>query len=220
MKLLLTGFEPFGGSKVNPSEQVVLTLAHDGIAAVDLRAAILPVDRTQSPAKLIAAVEEFAPDAILCLGEASRRMAISIERVAINLMDYRIADNGGTRVEDELIEAAGPAAYFTTLPVRAMLNAVRASGVPAELSLSAGSFLCNQVTYAALHHLAAHDLHIFAGFVHLPALPELVVDKYPLIPSMGLETMLKGIRAAVAAIVQHHESASSVVASEATRSPL
>ncbi|MCA1553604.1 MAG: pyrrolidone-carboxylate peptidase, partial [Chloroflexi bacterium] len=97
-------------------------------------------------------------------------------------------------------------AYFTTLPVRAMLNAVRSVGVPAELSLSAGSFLCNQVTYAVLHHLAAHDLHTPAGFIHLPALPAQVVERDLLAPSMGLETMVKGIRAAIDAIVHAHES--------------
>src|SRR2546423_13612236 len=108
MKLLVSGFEPFGGSTLNPSEQVVLALAHDGIADVELRPVVLPVDRTRGPAKLLAAVSDFSPDAVLCLGEASRRMALSIERVALNLMDYRIADNSGNRVHDELIAADGP----------------------------------------------------------------------------------------------------------------
>jgi pyroglutamyl-peptidase len=200
MKLLLTGFEPFGGSHINPSEQVVLALAHDGIAGVELRAGILPVDRTRSQAKAIELIAQFQPDAIVCLGEAGRRHALSIERVGINLMDYRIADNSGNLVADEPIVRGGPAAYFTTLPVRAMLAAVLQAGVPAELSLSAGAFLCNQVTYAVLDYLTVLNLPTPAGFIHLPSLPEQAARRDPLIPSMALETMVKGVRAAIGAI--------------------
>ncbi len=200
MKLLLAGFEPFGGSAVNPSEQVVRTLAREKADSIDLHTVILPVDCARGPATLLRAVEESQPDAVLCLGEASRRIAISIERVAINLMDYRIADNAGRQAIDEPIVPGGPAAYFVTLPIRAMLDAARAAGVPAELSLSAGAYLCNQVTYALLHHLSQDDSKIRAGFVHLPALPEQVMDGYPLVPSMSLETMLKGIRAVIGVI--------------------
>jgi len=200
MKLLLTGFEPFNSSPINPSEQVVCTLAREKIDGVELHTAILPVDRVRGPLMLIDAFERAQPDAVLCLGEASRRMAISIERVAINLLDFRIADNAGQKVMDEPIVRDAPAAYFCTLPVRAMCDAMRACGVPAELSLSAGAYLCNQVTYAMLHHLAQKDLKIPTGFVHLPALPEQVASRDALIPSMGLATMIVGIRAAIAAI--------------------
>jgi pyroglutamyl-peptidase len=205
MKLLLTGFEPFGGSKINPSEQVVRALARENLGAIKLSTVILPVDRVHGPAALIRAYEEHQPDAVLCLGEASKRMAISIERVAINLLDFRLADNAGNQTVDEPIVRDAPAAYFVTLPVRAMLNAVHACGVPAELSLSAGAFLCNQVTYALLHYLAQEKLKTPAGFVHLPALPEQVIDKQPLIPSMSLETMLQGINAAIGAIESSKE---------------
>ena len=171
MKLLLTGFEPFGGSAVNPSEQVVRALAQERLRRIQLRTAILPVDRVQGPVALVRAIQKYRPDAVLCLGEAGRA-AISVERVAINLMDYRIADNAGNCVTDEPIAPDGPAAYFVTLPVRAMLEAVRSVHVPAELSLSAGAFLCNQVLYTALHHIATHQLDTKVGFVHLPSLPE------------------------------------------------
>ena len=197
MKVLLTGFEPFGSSQVNPSAQVVRTLARDGIPGVALHSAILPVDRQGGPATLLNAVRALHPDAIICLGEAARRMAISIERVAINLLDYRMADNAGHQAIDEPIVPDGPAAYFVTLPVRAMLEAVRTAGIPAELSLSAGAFLCNQVTYELLHYLTTHQLDIPAGFVHLPALPEQVTNAYPPMPSMALETMTCGIRAVI-----------------------
>jgi pyroglutamyl-peptidase len=200
MKWLLTGFEPFGGSHINPLEQVVHTLARDGMRGVALHTAILPVDRQGGPTTLLNAVRALNPDAILCLGEATRRPAISIERVAINLLDYRMADNTGHQACDELIVPDGPVAYFVTLPVRAMLHAMCEAGIPTELSLSAGAFLCNQITYELLHYLTTHQLDIPAGFVHLPALPEQAIDTSPPIPSMGLETMARGIRAAIGAL--------------------
>ena len=125
MKLLLTGFEPFGGNSVNPSEQVVRALAalpRERLPRLQLRTAVLPVDRVNGPAALVRAMNKYRPEAVLCLGEASRGIAISIERVAVNLMDYRIADSSGRQVQDELIAPDGPAAYFATLPVRAMLD--------------------------------------------------------------------------------------------------
>ena len=197
MKLLLTGFEPFAESKINPSEQVVRALAHQKFRGVDLRTAILPVERKRGPGILIRAVERHKPDAVLCLGEAQRRMVVSIERIAINLLDFRIAENTGKKIVDEPIVRDAPAAYFTTLPVRKMYDAVRKANVPAELSLSAGAFLCNQVTFELLHHIAENNLNIRAGFVHLPALPVQVVARDILIPSMSLDTMVIGVRAAI-----------------------
>jgi pyroglutamyl-peptidase len=197
MKILLTGFEPFGESKINPSEQVVRALARENIPGIELHTAILPVERVRGPQTLLAAVTRVQPEAVVCLGEASRRMAISIERVAINLLDYRIPDNAGQKIVDEPIARDGPAAYFCTLPVRAMYNAVRIAGIPAELSLSAGAYLCNQVTYVLLHHLAQNRMNIPAGFIHLPALPDQVATRDVLIPSMSLETMARGVRAAI-----------------------
>jgi len=197
MKLLLTGFEPFGESKINPSDKVVRALAREKIAGIELHPAILPVDRVRDPQMLIEAFKASQPDAVLCLGEAARRMAISIERVAINLLDFRIADNAGQKITDEPIVRDAPAAYFTTLPTRALCEAVRAVGVPCELSLSAGSYLCNQVTYVLLHHLAQNRLNIPAGFVHLPALPEQAVARNEVIPSMSLETLLAAVRAII-----------------------
>ena len=202
MKLLLTGFEPFGESKINPSEQVVRALKKEKYSGIELRTAILPVDRKRGPETLIHAVERFKPAAVLCLGEAQRRMVLSVERIAINLMDYRIADNAGKQIVDEPIVRGAPAAYFTTLPMRKMYDAVRKAHVPAELSLSAGAFLCNQVTYELLHYIAENNLNIRAGFAHLPALPAQVVARDLQIPSMSLDTMLVGVRAALRAIHQ------------------
>jgi len=191
MKILLTGFEPFGESKINPSEQVVRTLAREKIPGIELHTAILPVERVRGPQVLLDAMKRVHPDAVLCLGEASRRMAISIERVAINLLDYRIPDHAGQQIVDEPIVRDGPAAYFCTLPVRAMYQAVRAAGIPAELSLSAGAYLCNQVLYTLLHYLTQNRINVPAGFIHLPALPEQVAAREVLMPSMSVETMVR-----------------------------
>lgn len=200
MKLLLTGFEPFGGQTINPSERVVRVLGQQSIAGVELHTAILPVDRKRGPAQLLEHVAGVQPDAVICLGEAGRRVRVSIERVAINLLDYRIPDNTGQQVIDEPIVADGPDAYFVTLPVRALLHAVQEANVPAELSLSAGTFLCNQVTYTVLHHVASTRRRCMAGFIHLPYLPEQVVHEAQPLPSMALETMARGIGAAITAL--------------------
>ena len=202
MKLLLTGFEPFGESPVNPSEQVVRMLAGREIEGVELHTTILPVDQERGPAALLAALDEVRPGAVLCLGEARSRAALSVERVAINLLDYRIADNAGNRIVDQPIVQDGPAAYFTTLPVRTICEAIQQAGIPAELSLSAGAFLCNQVTYVLLHHLVSQQIHIPAGFIHLPALPEQAARHSQAIPSMSLETASAGIDAAIRAIAR------------------
>ena len=206
MKILVTGFEPFGGSPLNPSEQVVRALAGQGELAPEpvsraiVTTAILPVDRFRGPEALRSALERTQPDAVLCLGEAARRATLSIERVAINLMDYRIPDNAGQQVTDTPIVQGGPAAYFATLPVRAMLAAVQGAGVPVELSLSAGTYLCNQVFYELLHQLCDREPAVPAGFIHLPSLPEQASQASPPYPSMALDIMLKGVRAALAVL--------------------
>ncbi len=199
MKLLLTGFEPFGGSPVNPSQQVVQALASQTFARIQLRTVILPVDRERGPAQLLEAVRTIEPEAVLCLGLAERRAALSVERVAINLLDFGIPDNSGRQETDKPIVPGGPAAYFVTLPVRALVTAIRAAGVPAELSLSAGTFLCNQVLYTLLHNLTPASIPVppAAGFIHLPALPEQATQSPLPMASMSLDTMLRGIRAAI-----------------------
>lgn len=200
MRVLLTGFEPFGGQPVNPSERVVNRLAAHHHPGLTLHTAILPVDHQRGPALLLDAVERLQPDAVICLGEAGGRMRISIERVAINLLDDRIPDNAGRQVVDQPIVAEGPAAYFCTLPVRHLYAAIQEAGVPVELSLSAGTFLCNQVTYVLLHHLSQQHATCRAGFIHLPFLPEQAARVERPVASMSLETMTLGIGAALRAL--------------------
>jgi pyroglutamyl-peptidase len=202
MKILVTGFEPFGGSTTNPSEQAARALEGTTICGAQIATAILPVTWEQAPVALANAQERHRPDAVLCLGEASSRPVLSIERVAINLLDFRIPDNSGLTLTDQPVVSGGPAAYFVTLPDRAVLNAVQAAGVPAELSLSAGTYLCNAILYSLLHRLAGSSQHVPAGFIHLPALPQQVAVANQRTPTMSLDTILVGLRAAIEVIAQ------------------
>lgn len=189
MNILVTGFEPFGGSLLNPSELVAKGLAEiQPVADSQIFAVVLPVDGRRAAAVLTAAIHEYLPDAVLCMGQARGRCVISIERIAINLLDFRIPDNRGSQFVDEPVVAGGPAAYFATLPIRRMLQEVERAGVPVEISLSAGSFLCNQVMYSMLHHLALNLPETQAGFVHLPILPEQTAEQQAQHASMALAT--------------------------------
>jgi pyroglutamyl-peptidase len=200
MKLLLTGFEPFAGSPVNPSEMIMRALLQSGVDGWDVCSAILPVERLQASAAILSALRMHGPDAVVSLGQATGRAAISIERIAVNLEDYTIPDNGGNLVSDEPVVPGGPAAYFATVPVRAMMQAAHAAGIPAELSLSAGAYLCNQVLYVLLHHITSERLPMRAGFIHVPMLPQQVIGRAWPTPSMSLETMTAGVRAALSAL--------------------
>ena len=206
MRVLLTGFEPFGGSAINPSEQVVQALSSSPINGLEIYPAVLPVDYQAGPRTLLAALEEIKPQAVLCLGEAARRAVVSVERVAVNLLDFSIPDNAGAQMVDQPIITAGPAAYFATLPVRKIVHNIRAAGVPVELSLSAGSYLCNQVLYTLLHQLNIQGLSKTpAGFIHLPSLPEQTAQQKSAAPSMALETSLRAVRAALETLLEKDE---------------
>jgi len=183
--VLLTGFEPFGGDAVNPSQLVVERLAGE-VDAV----AVLPVSASETPIALQAAIERHRPDLVLSLGLASTRDQVTLERVAINVVDCRIADNAGVLLRDAPVLPGGPAAYFATLPLRAILAAWETAGIPAELSNSAGTFMCNQALYWSLH-LAGERGHR-AGFVHVPR-PSLEHG----LPGLPLDTMVDAVRIAL-----------------------
>ncbi len=200
--LLLTAFEPFDETGVNSSERTLAAVKKRGVRGGQLACRILPVDQQKAPAALIAAVDRLRPDAVICLGQSARRSAISIERIAINLLDFRKPDNAGRKFTDRPIVRGGPAAYFTTLPVRAMWRAVRRAKVPVELSQDAGSYLCNQVTYVLLHHAAMHHEILLAGFIHLPSLPEQALHWGSAHASMSVATLAVGVTSALTAIVK------------------
>lgn len=199
LRALLTGFAPFGGEGVNPAEQAALALAEAAPSGLALAVAVLPVSYAGALPALRAAIARHAPDVVLALGQAGGRPHISVERVAINIDDARIADNDGIRRVDTPVVPGGPAAYFATVPIKAIAAAVRAAGVPAEVSQSAGTFLCNHIFYHACHIAAAERVGMRAGFLHLPWLPEQVVGRAGE-PSMALPTQLTGLRAALAAL--------------------
>ncbi|MFG6487698.1 pyroglutamyl-peptidase I [Roseateles sp. BYS78W] len=196
MNILLTGFEPFGGEAINPSWEVARALDGQVIASATVQARCLPTSFGGAPEALVRALAELRPVLVVALGQASGRSEVSIERVAVNLIDARIADNDGQRPQDVPVRADAPAAYFSTLPIKAMRDALRAAGHPAGLSLSAGAFVCNQVFYELQHRLAGQGVP--SGFIHLPALPEQAARTQPTMPSMGLAAQIDAIRLALA----------------------
>ena len=198
MKILVTGFEPFGGESRNPSAEVVERLP-DIIGGAEIVKLILPVVRGKSSDAVKRAVEEHRPDVVLSIGQAGGRASVSVERVAINLDDYRIADNEGNQPVDEPIVPGGPDGYFCTVPVKNIVESIQKAGIPAAQSLSAGTFVCNHVMYATLHFLAEHYPNTKFGFIHIPFLPEQVADR-PGQPSMSLELSAKAVTTALEAV--------------------
>jgi len=198
--LLLTGFEPFNGETVNPSWQVAQALAGERIAGARVVAVQLPCIFGAALSALDAALAAHKPTLVLALGQASGRCDLSIERVAINVDDARIADNAGARPIDEPVIADAPAAYFATLPIKAMVAAVRAAGLPASVSQTAGTFVCNHVFYGLMHRLRGRSgmRGVRGGFMHLPLLPEQAA-RHPGVASLPLLTMVEGTRVALAA---------------------
>ncbi len=200
--LLLTGFEPFGGASINPSAEVVRRFAIDGSDALEIVTAILPVDALAAPRMLSESLLDLRPDACMMLGQADGYAALAVERVAVNLCDFTIPDNAGVQRIDEPIVPGGPAAYFATAPVRDIVQAARAADVPAELSLSAGAYLCNMVYYTALHVCSLHNLATRCVFIHLPSLPAQANGDHRPRPTMALETMYSGVRAALRVLTE------------------
>lgn len=186
-KVLLTGFEPFGTATSNPSGEIVKQISGDNIVT-----AILPVTYAQSAERLLALIEQYNPDVVICLGQAEGRTQITPEKVAINLDDARLPDNAGVIRSDVKILNNGPDAYFSTLPVNEMVEAAKAAGVPASVSLSAGAFLCNHVFYVAQNKFAGTKLR--SGFVHVP-LMDSQAPEFPGLPTMPLDQMVKAVRA-------------------------
>lgn len=190
--VLLTGFDPFGGESLNPSWLAVDALHGETIAGRRIVAVQLPTSFARSPRALRAAIRRHAPELVLCVGQAGGRAQISLERIAINVDDARIADNDGARPVDTPIVRGAPAAYFSTLPIKAMFAALREADVPAEISQTAGTFVCNRVFYALMHALREND-RVRGGFVHIPYLPE-QANAYPGAPSLSLGIVVAGLR--------------------------
>ncbi len=187
IKVLLTGFEPFGKAALNPSGEIVKQISGENIVT-----AILPVAYTRSAAVLLALIGEHKPDVVISLGQAEGRTQITPERIAINLDDARLADNEGVLRIDAPIVLGGPVAYESTLPIKEFVEAIKAAGVPAAVSLSAGAFLCNHIFYVAQDKLKGS--HVRSGFVHVPLMDEQAAE-FPGMPTMPLDQMVKAVRA-------------------------
>ncbi len=198
-KILVTGFEPFGGDSVNPSLEAIRALASHRADGVRIAVAPLPVAARRIMGALRDVVAEHRPDVVIAVGQAGGRAEMSVERIAINVDDFRIPDNEGARLVDVPVAADGPDAYFSTLPIKAMVQNMRAAGVPAHVSQTAGTFLCNHVFYA-LRHLAATEYpDMRAGFIHVPSLPEQAA-RHPGQASMALDTIVAGLKIAIATV--------------------
>lgn len=199
--VLVTGFEPFAGETMNPSWTLCERLPRT-IAGLRVEVQRIPCEFRRAIEVAAEAIDRLDPDLVIAVGQAGGRTHVGVERVAINVDDARIADNSRSQPVDEPIAANGPPAYFATVPVKAMVAAMRAAGVPAELSNSAGTYVCNHVMYGVLHYLAASGQHAPAGFIHVPFAEEQVLAK-PGTASMAIATMARAVEAAIAAAVQH-----------------
>ena len=201
MKILVTGFDPFGGETINPAIESVKRLP-DTIEGAEIIKLEIPTVCYKSLDVIAKAVEQYNPDVVLSIGQAGGRCDLTVERIGINMTDCRITDNEGNQLVDEPIYADGPAAYFSTLPIKAMVNEIRKADIPANVSDSAGTFVCNHVMYGVSYLLdhAYHGQGKKSGFIHIPFLPQQVLDKRNM-PSMSLDTIVSGLTRAIAAIV-------------------
>ncbi|PQJ89264.1 pyroglutamyl-peptidase I [Aliivibrio sifiae] len=200
-KILITGFEPFGDDKINPALEAVRLIAGRKLNGGEISICQVPVVRYKSIETVKKAIEELQPYAVITVGQASGRAAITPERIAINVDDFRIPDNDGIQVIDEPVVEGGPDAYFTTLPIKAMVSEIQQKGIPAQVSNTAGTFVCNHLFYGIQHYLK--DTNIRHGFIHIPLLPEQSVDGSQ--PTMKLEQIAEGLAIAAQAIIDNSE---------------
>ncbi|EEV88373.1 Pyrrolidone-carboxylate peptidase [Cardiobacterium hominis] len=203
-KLLITGFQPFDGESVNPALEVAKGLQGKTINGYEVIAREIPVVRFEALKAVQAAIEELQPNAVITIGQAGGRPDITVERVGINIDDFRIPDNKGNQPIDEPVVTGGPVAYWATLPIKKMVANVKAQGIPASVSNSAGTYVCNHLLYGLLHYLTTQGkTAIPAGFIHIPYLPEQMAvrsGKDAQVATMSLDTLLKGFETMIAAL--------------------
>ena len=203
-KLLITGFQPFDGESVNPALEVAKGLQGKTINGYEVIAREIPVVRFEALKAVQTAIEELQPDVVITIGQAGGRPDITVERIGINIDDFRIPDNKGNQPIDEPVVTGGPVAYWATLPIKKMVANVKAQGIPASVSNSAGTYVCNHLLYGLLHYLTTQDkTAIPAGFIHIPYLPEQMAvrsGKDAQVATMSLDTLLKGFEAMIAAL--------------------
>ncbi|MGW6302472.1 pyroglutamyl-peptidase I [Peribacillus butanolivorans] len=193
-KVLLTGFEPFGGERVNPSWEAVKQLHGEVIDDVTLVAEQIPTVFGKSVAVMEQLIQQHNPDIVICVGQAGGRLHITPERVAINMDDARIPDNQGNQPIDEPIADKGPVAYWSTIPIKRIVENMKESNIPASVSHTAGTFVCNHIFYGLMDYITRTSSSIRGGFIHIPFIPEQTINKEA--PSLSLVTIVKGIKIA------------------------
>lgn len=203
MKVLITGFDAFGGEPVNPAEEAVKMISNK-IAGAEVIKVIIPTVQNKSVKAIENAIEQHNPDIVISVGQAGGRFDITPERVAINLDDYRIKDNEGNQPIDTVIQPDGQPAYFSNLPVKAMVKHMIEHGIPATLSNTAGTFVCNHVMYGILYMIDKKYPNIKGGFIHIPYMTSQVMDKKNT-PFMSLNDIVKGLELAIEACVIYDE---------------
>jgi pyroglutamyl-peptidase len=201
--ILVTGFEPFGGHPSNPSEEIAKAVDGRVVGGLPVRVAILPVHHVEAAREARRLLHEHDPLAVLHVGLAAGRARIALERVAVNVMDYELADNVGYQASGEPCVPGGPAAYLATLPLPEILEALTRDGLPAYLSNTAGTYLCNQTLYATLHAIGADRRRALAGFMHVPLTPAMVAASGLDQPSMDPVIGVRAVDTALRVIAEH-----------------
>ena len=203
MRILVTGFDPFGGESINPALEAVKKISNniDGVEIIKIE---VPTVFKKSIDTLDKAMEEHKPDVVLCVGQAGGRFDITPEKIAINLDDARIKDNEGNNPIDEPIFKDGEIAYFSSLPVKAIVKNIKENNIPSSVSYSAGTFVCNHIMYGLLYLIDKKYKNVKGGFIHVPFIPSQVLEKKNM-PSMALEDITKGLEFALKAIIENKE---------------
>ncbi|WP_042274977.1 pyroglutamyl-peptidase I [[Clostridium] dakarense] len=203
MKVLLTGFDPFGGEPVNPAEEAVKMVSNN-INGAEVIKITIPTVMTKSVEAIEKAIEEYNPDIVISVGQAGGRYDITPERVAINMDDFRIKDNEGNQVIDTIIKEDGQAAYFSNLPIKAMVKHMNENQIPASVSNTAGTFVCNHVMYGILYMIDKKYPNIKGGFIHIPYMTSQIIDKKNT-PFMSLQEIVRGLELAIEACTLYQD---------------
>lgn len=212
MKILITGFDPFGGESKNPSFEAVKLLPEE-IEGAEIIKLEIPTVFGKGGDVLTENIKEHRPDAVICVGQAGGRAKITVEKVAINLMEARIPDNEGKQPFDTPIVEGGATAYFASLPVKPMVKAMNDAGIPSAVSYTAGTFVCNELMYRTLHHIDSTGKNMIGGFIHVPYLPE-QASKLGDVPSMSLRDIASGLEIGIRTIINGVSLDGQVIAGE------
>lgn len=206
-KVLITGFDAFGNTPINPAQETVKAIDGTTVGGAKIVGRVVPSLFFKSIEVVRDAINEIEPDIVIMLGEYGGRSILTVERIAQNLNDssrYKLADNDGVVLQGKPTVSGGPAAYYTTLPIRAIVKAMRETGIPSDISDTPGTNICNHLMYGILHYIAVNKLSIRAGWIHLPHLPSVAAMEQNLgAPSMSLDTSVTGVKAGVQAVLEH-----------------